>query len=262
MSKTLSILAVILVAWQQNATAQLEVRADVVQQLSGVDEVTSVGNAVVISGDVSEIALKPAGLITVLTEAANVEVDAEDRDRRRVEVQQLDSSDGVSRYIIRDSGKFWIDVVAIDFEKNIYKREYGIVLDVPAPAPVGPVVPDVEPPSQILQSYVVDITSKLRESPEKALAVSVSFAGFADGAAVVKPKDVATFREILRQAILTLSLPEGINVGREIEKAIARHVGIEEEDGKYKDRPLVEADHLRIAEVFDAVSWAAGEATK
>lgn len=237
--------------------AQLIVTTEVIQELSGVNGVMSTGDAVMLSGDTSDIKLQPAALLTVKTEAANVEVDAEDRDRRRVEVTQLDSLDGVTRYLIRSTGKVWVDVVAIDFQRNIYKRESGLVVDIPAAPPLGPNAPTIEPPSAALQELVLPIGKALVDSQDKAFAMSSAFQGFADGVKIAFPSSTERLWLIHGNAFKLLEVPPGPSVGSLVDKALIEHAKLETKDGKVVDRPLTETDRVAVEEVYRAVAWGA-----
>lgn len=254
MSLRACLLLGLLLPWSA-VQAQLEVRSDIVSQLTGVGGVTSVGDSVIVTGDASGVQLRPCGMITVTTEAANVEIEAEDRDRRMLPVRMLDSSDGVSRYLIEHAGRVWVDVVAIDFQKNIYRRRSGIVLDIPDASPVVPDGPDIEPPSPELQSAVRPITIALSDSPEKAHALSAAFTGFADGVSLAIPSSIEKLREVLYRAITLLDVPKGTKVGDLIDEVVAVHVGITVEEGKWIDRPTTDDDRKKLADVFDAIAW-------
>ena len=240
------------------AWGQLEVATSSVNQLSGVEGLTTIGG-VVLFEDASEISIQPGVMIRVTSEAANVEIDVSDRDRRRVAVQRLTDEEGTTVYLVSDPGKFWIDVTAIDFAKNIYRRETGIVIEVPEGSPIGPSPgPPPEPPTEPLLSLVTPISEKLSTDPDKAAAVANAFAGFAAAVAVAMPKDVATFIRVNGDAIRTLKVPPGVAIGAEVDSVLASYVGFElNDDGDWKDRPLTEADRAKLVEAYRAISWSA-----
>lgn len=77
-------------------------------------------------------------LLTVVTEAANVQLRVSDAKRDPVDFKEL----GNNRFLLAAPGKQWVDLQVIDFQKNIFfTRQY--VVDVKTP--VGPDPPPIPP---------------------------------------------------------------------------------------------------------------------
>lgn len=238
--------------------AQLELKTANVNQLSGVNSLLSVGDVVLVQNvdELEGIKLQPAVMIKVTTEAANVEVDVTDADRRRVEFTKLEEKEGTSLYLVSTPGKFWVDVTVIDFERNIYRRDWKVIeVEKGTPIGPGPAPSPIPDPSPQLQQLVAPITIKLAGEKERAFAISMTFQGFADGVMAIMPKDVATFATVNRAAITTLSLPPGVSIGSDVNNVITTYVGIQTNNGQWLDRPLVEADRSKIAEAYLAIAW-------
>lgn len=238
------------------AAQQLSIQTVEVKQLAGAKGLISVGDAVLVE-DVGDIAIQPAVLVRVRTEAANVEVDVSDRDRRRVEFRRVAEKDGERVYLVATPGQFWVDVTAIDFAKNIYARDYQVI-EVAEPTPIGPTPgPIPDPPSEALQTLVNPIASKLAVDQEKAAAIGAAFAGFADAVAVFPLSSVQQLQKVSDATLRLLDVPASTPIGADVATVIERHVGIESKDGKWKDRPLAAVDNQKIGEAYRAISWAA-----
>jgi hypothetical protein len=110
--RKLSIWAVL---FAQSAFAQLAVESQNAVQLSGISEAQTIGNAVFVASDATV-----AKLPVILQLTPHI-------------------------IAVRSLGKTWVDVTAIDFEKNIYARKLLVVElgDAPDPPP-DPPVPDDE----------------------------------------------------------------------------------------------------------------------
>lgn len=143
------------IAWLLIATAclaQVEVKSGTYYQLDGLGKVTQVGSLTLVASPPS-ITVKPVGIIRVETEAANIEVSISDESRVPFEATKLDTN----TWIINKPGRWWIDVTAIDFEKNIYGRKQAVI-DVgkaPDPGPSPGPNPPPTPPSPITNDYGV-----------------------------------------------------------------------------------------------------------
>ena len=122
------------------AFAQLTVNSRQAIQLSGIVEAEKIGSAVFVASETT-VAKLPVILITATTDAANITFEASDQSRLPVEFEQLTPN----IIAVRSAGKTWVDVTAIDFEKNIYARKLLVVElgDAPDPPP-DPPVPDNE----------------------------------------------------------------------------------------------------------------------
>jgi hypothetical protein len=236
--------------------AQLTLQTAKVNQLSGVNSLLSVGDVVLVQNvdELEGIKLQPAVMIKVTTDAANVEVDVTDSERRRVEYVKLEEKEGTSLYLVSTPGKFWVDVTVIDFERNIYKREWD-VFEVEKGTPIGPSPTPLPEPSVQLQQLVAPITPKVTQDKERASIISATFQGFAEGVKVLMPRDIDTFSKVNRAAIQTLSLPPGISIGAEVDKVLTTHVGIQTKDGQWLDRTLTEQDRTAIIEAYQAIAW-------
>lgn len=132
--------------------AQVEVKSGTYYQLDGLGKITQVGDLTLVAAPPS-IVIKPVGIIRVETEAANVEVSISDSQRTPYEAKQLDSK----TWVINTPGRWWIDVTAIDFTKNIYGRKQSVVVvggSGPGPEPPGPgPTPPPPTPSPVPNDY-------------------------------------------------------------------------------------------------------------
>lgn len=82
--------------------------------------------------------LQPVALVTVVTQASQVLFDVSDQDRKISAYELLDErTDGevrIFRYVIATPGKHYVDVIASDFEKQIFDRKQ-LVVEVAKPEP-------------------------------------------------------------------------------------------------------------------------------
>ena len=133
-----------------SAFGQLTVSAVEAKQLQNIKNVAVYGDVILLE-ELAELSpsLVPVAAIRVSTEAANVTVDASDQQRMPTEVLEIDRR----TYLINTPGRHWVDVTAIDFDKNLYARKV-IVVEIddsdpeppgPGPDPPGP-GPDPDPP--------------------------------------------------------------------------------------------------------------------
>lgn len=127
-------------AWLLTASiciAQVEVKSGTYYQVDGLGKVTQVGDLTLVAAPPT-ITVKPVGIIRVETEAANIEVSISDSSRVPFDAAKLDDK----TWVINKPGRWWIDVTAIDFEKNIYGRKQAVidVGEAPEPGP-GPTPP-------------------------------------------------------------------------------------------------------------------------
>lgn len=127
------------------AHAQLSVEHLSVGVLPSDAKIRQVGNRLIVQSP-GTLNATLAELILVKTEAANVEVAATDQARVPIEVEEISRT----QYLIDKPGKYWVEVTAIDFGKNIYGRK-TVVVEVgqgpnppPGPGPTPP-TPDVVP---------------------------------------------------------------------------------------------------------------------
>lgn len=134
-----------LVLLASTAYGQLDVSTQSAAMLVDVDKITQIDDIVLVPAS-GVIATKPVAVLTVKTEAGNVEVQASDIQRLPVESRQLSGG----RWLFERPGKYWVEVTAIDFAKNIYGRK-TVVVEVgqgpnPPPPPPGPSPPGPTPP--------------------------------------------------------------------------------------------------------------------
>ena len=131
--------------------AQLEVKAGVRLRVDNASGLIQVGDVVYLDSD-KPISTTTVGVFKIITEAANVTVDVSDISRTPFEAIKR----GADTYEIDKPGKWWIDVTAIDFAKNIYGKK-NLVLEfgsgpTPPPGP-GPGPTPPSPPSPIPNDY-------------------------------------------------------------------------------------------------------------
>ena len=122
---------------------QLDVKSGTRLRLDSSAGLQTIGNTTFMDV-VANLSTTMVGIVRVETEAANIEVSASDISRNPGEVQKI--ADKV--YIIDQPGKWWVDVTAIDFQKNLYGRK-SLVLEIgsgPTPTPPEP-GPGPSPPS-------------------------------------------------------------------------------------------------------------------
>lgn len=124
--------------WSSVAFAQLEVKTESIHELQ-IAAVTQVEGFVLVDS-AGPIATKPVTLLSVTSDASNVQVEASDAQRVPVEFRSL--ADG--RYIFDKPGRAWVEITAIDFEKNIFARK-TVVVDVGSPPPAPPTPPGPTP---------------------------------------------------------------------------------------------------------------------
>ncbi len=160
----------IVAAWLIIASAcfaQVEVKSGTYYQLDGLGKVTQIGDLTLVAAP-PVITVKPVGVVRVETEAANIEVSISDSARVPFEAVKLDDK----TWIINKPGRWWIDVTAIDFEKNIYGRKAAVIDVGESPGP-GPNPPPV-PPSPIVNEYGVG--KPAYENAPRDLATAVKMA--------------------------------------------------------------------------------------
>ncbi len=140
------------------ALGQLEVQSSSKLRVNDTQGFTKIGSSVFLDAGVA-ISTTPVGLVVVTTEAANVQVEASDQSRTPTSVERLDKS----TFLIDKPGRWWVDVTAIDFQKNIYGKK-TVVLEVgsapaPTPTPPGPGPTPPVPPSPIPDTYGVGMVA-------------------------------------------------------------------------------------------------------
>lgn len=252
----------LLFAGDAPAQSQLDVRTSNVSQLAGADGPRTIGDVVLLT-DVETIEFTAGVLIEVTSPAANVEIEVTDRDRRRVDYTALAHENGTTYYLVTQEGKAWVDVTAIDFASNIYKRSTGNVIEVkamPLPGPAPSPTPTLPEPTGSLLGLCKSLADKLSSDKAKASSLSSAFLGFSDAVRVIPIASVQQFNRVVSESIRSLGVPSTTPVGRDIEDIIATHVGIQRnEQRQWLDRPLTQADRDKAAEAFMAIAWAGAQ---
>jgi hypothetical protein len=105
----------------------------------GLKDAKLVGG-VILASDVSQMTVEKLAVVKINTTAENVMVEASDRNRDRVEVITVDKT----THFVRGKGKVWIDVLAIDFQKNIFLKETKTA-ELTPPEPPKPPEPQPTP---------------------------------------------------------------------------------------------------------------------
>lgn len=157
--KTLSLLLVLItnsVLYSQTVS----IRKDTA--ILNLEDVSVVGN-LVLAKNTSKLKLIELGIVDVTTEAENVTVKASDVNRNPVNVEELTKTQGsatsntVRHYIINGIGKIWVDVVCIDFKKNIYVTETKLIELVEAVQPDSP--NEMSPLAKSIKAVVISYTT-------------------------------------------------------------------------------------------------------
>jgi hypothetical protein len=106
------------------AFGQLTVTTEVSEALVGFNSAKVVGGnkpIVLFSGDFKRSNI---GFVKIETDAATVQVEAEDSDRNQVEIKKLDNA-----WYVDTPGRYWVRVTAVDFDKRIFATR-TVVLDI------------------------------------------------------------------------------------------------------------------------------------
>ena len=143
------------------AFAQLEVTFTPGYRVDGLGEVSRVGDACIANAQ-PKISARAVGVLRIVTEAASVDLDVSDVRRAQYSPALDESAPGV--YVIDQPGKWWIEVRAVDFERQIFSVK-KLTVDVAGdpkpddpdpPDPPGPDDPDPpEPDAPIANDYGV-----------------------------------------------------------------------------------------------------------
>jgi len=140
----------------------------------------------------------------------------------------------------------------------VYDRYWHSPANVkPGPVPVVPV--------RDLSELVFPIESKLATDPVKAALVYEVYRGLSDAVAGKSGDRLADSRileEVQGAYLDDLDTKSGVQVGKEIDAAIAGHLGIarsKEGDG-WEPKTFASGDKQKLVEIFDAISKAAGDA--
>jgi len=121
---------------------QLTVVTSEAQRVKGIDQLIQIGDEVYLRKVQQGLDLETVGLVRVQTEAANVTVEVEDIKREPIPFDKINNE----YYRISKSGKFWIEVTALDFAKNIYAKENRILVVGQSPTPDPSPDPTPDPP--------------------------------------------------------------------------------------------------------------------
>jgi hypothetical protein len=110
--------------------------------VSGLKNVRQIGDYVLVDPE-SKPEVMPAASITINTEATNISVRFTDKDRRPVPFIRLNDK----QYLITQVGSTWVDLIAVDFPKNILVIDQTVVIIEPIvpPEPPKPPTPPVPP---------------------------------------------------------------------------------------------------------------------
>jgi hypothetical protein len=104
------------------ALAQLNVTSKNVSQVVGIDSAQEIGGLVFVDGD-TVVSKKSVALVFAESEAANISFEVSDSSRSPVPFEQIE--DGTIS--ISKAGRSWVEVVALDFDKNIYSKKMIVV---------------------------------------------------------------------------------------------------------------------------------------
>lgn len=172
----------------------LSVKSRTYYAIVGAEPVITIGERLFFD-EPPTIASRPVGVIRVDSEASNIEVTASDVSRLPVDVERLDEN----LYLIAKPGKYWVDVTAIDFEKNLYGRKTVMVEigDGPSPPPVPP-GPEPEPGP-----------TPTPDGPFDGLAAKVN-----QLAATMQPDKRFTFAGVFDQAVAKMESREFLQISQ------------------------------------------------
>jgi len=117
-----------------SALAQLSLESKSGFTVSGLESPTEIAGVLVV-GPKSKPVLSPIAIVTIKTDAANVEIEIEDSARNQLPAEEYQAAPNVLRFT--KAGRYWLEVTAIDFPKNIYAKRKLTVEVLPA-QPSGP----------------------------------------------------------------------------------------------------------------------------
>ena len=130
--------------------SQLEIKAGVKTRLDGSGFI-QIGERVYLDAGVS-LSSSQVGIVRVITEAANIQVDVSDEKRTPYQAEEI----AKGTYEISKPGKWWVDVTVIDFQKNLYGKKSTVLEIGPGPEPNPPEpgpTPDPPGPSPVPNDY-------------------------------------------------------------------------------------------------------------
>lgn len=110
--------------------------------VTGLNNVRQIGDYLLIDPK-SKIDIVPAALVNINVDAANISVRFSDKDRRPVPFVKITEK----QYLLTQVGSVWIDLVAVDFPKNVLVLDQAVAIIEPItpPEPPKPPAPDVPP---------------------------------------------------------------------------------------------------------------------
>lgn len=121
------------------AAEPLEVRGGIKQRIDNAPAITQIGDTIYLSAD-EKLSTTMVAVFRVLTEASSVAVEVSNDKREPYEPKKVSAD----TWEISDPGKWWIDVTAIDFAKQLYGKK-SITLELGNPGPKPPTPPDPSP---------------------------------------------------------------------------------------------------------------------
>ena len=125
------------------AFAQIEATITNANQLIGAEKARRVGEYLLVES-ADQLKTRPVILVEIDTEAANVIAECTNEQRLPVEFVTIDRT----TYLMTTPGKQWLELLVVDFEKNIFAKR-DLVLEVgsgPTPPPGPDPPPDPDPP--------------------------------------------------------------------------------------------------------------------
>ena len=132
----------------------LEVTTKTVDTITGFERVDVYNDVVIVEG-IKDLKVISAAEIRVEAGAANVSVEASNKDREPTECKRL--HEGV--YLITQPGKHWVKVTAIDFDKRTYDTRTVVVTV--SGKPVDPVDPTPGPTPKVPDDEFENIGRKI-----------------------------------------------------------------------------------------------------
>lgn len=89
--------------------------------LIGLENVRLIGN-LVLTSNTKNFKLMEVGIVSITSEASSVTIEAEDINRKALDVKPLPDIGTTKNYGVEGTGRIWIEVTCIDFPKAIYFR--------------------------------------------------------------------------------------------------------------------------------------------
>lgn len=125
-------------------TTSLDMTTKVAYEVTGIVGPKMLEDGTLIADAVSTPSFKPVGFVRIVSDASNVTIEITDIKREPVE-HTVETNGNVRIVKISKSGKFWVEVMAIDFPKNIFQPK-TVVIEIPdSPGPGPEPEPGPEP---------------------------------------------------------------------------------------------------------------------